>query len=83
VINGSTTWSNASAKGLGGKLGLARLSRALAQPAAAAPGYEPGVAPQWLTAPIQRFQSGVVKDYVTWIVFGLAWLRGALALVVR
>jgi multicomponent Na+:H+ antiporter subunit D len=46
-------------------------------------GYEPGVAPQWLAAPIQRFQSGVVNDYVTWIVFGLACLGGALALVLR
>jgi hypothetical protein len=26
-------------------------------------GYEPGVG---LTEPIQRFQSGVVNDYVTW-----------------
>jgi len=26
-------------------------------------GYEPGTGP---TAPIQRFQSGVVNDYVTW-----------------
>jgi multicomponent Na+:H+ antiporter subunit D len=43
-------------------------------------GYEPGTG---LTAPIQRFQSGVVNDYVTWIVFGLACLGGALALVVR
>jgi multicomponent Na+:H+ antiporter subunit D len=43
-------------------------------------GYEPGAG---LTAPIQRFQSGVVNDYVTWIVFGLACLGGALALVLR
>jgi hypothetical protein len=32
---------------------------------------------------IQRFQSGVVNDYVTWIVFGLACLGGAPALVLR
>lgn len=32
-------------------------------------GYEPGTG---LTAPIQRFQSGVLNDYVTWIVLGLA-----------
>jgi hypothetical protein len=31
-------------------------------------GYEPGTG---LTAPIQRFQSGVLNDYVTWIVLGL------------
>jgi len=43
-------------------------------------GYEPGAG---LTAPIQRFQSGVVNDYVTWIVLGLACLGGVLALVVR
>jgi multicomponent Na+:H+ antiporter subunit D len=46
-------------------------------------GYEPGVAPQWLTGPIQRFQSGVVNDYVTWIVLGLACLGGALAFAIR
>ena len=39
-------------------------------------GFEPGMG---LTAPIQRFQSGVVNDYVTWIVIGLACLGGALA----
>jgi multicomponent Na+:H+ antiporter subunit D len=39
-------------------------------------GYEPGMG---LTTPIQRFQSGVVNDYVTWIVIGLACLGGALA----
>jgi multicomponent Na+:H+ antiporter subunit D len=43
-------------------------------------GYEPGVG---FTAPIQHFQSGVVNDYVTWIVFGLACVGGALALVLR
>jgi len=43
-------------------------------------GYEPGAG---LTAPIQRFQSGVVNDYVTWIVFGLAAIGGALALIIR
>jgi multicomponent Na+:H+ antiporter subunit D len=39
-------------------------------------GFEPGMG---LTAPIQGFQSGVVNDYVTWIVIGLACLGGALA----
>jgi hypothetical protein len=39
-------------------------------------GYEPGMG---LTTLIQRFQSGVVNDYVTWIVIGLACLGGALA----
>jgi multicomponent Na+:H+ antiporter subunit D len=43
-------------------------------------GYEPGAG---LTAPIQRFQSGVINDYVTWIVLGLACVGGALALVIR
>ena len=43
-------------------------------------GYEPGAG---LTAPIQRFQSGVVNDYITWIVFGLAYAGGALALAIR
>ena len=43
-------------------------------------GHEPGVG---LTAPIERFQSGVINDYVTWIVLGLACLGGVLALVVR
>jgi multicomponent Na+:H+ antiporter subunit D len=43
-------------------------------------GYEPGAG---LTVPIQRFQSGVVNDYVTWIVLGLAGLGGVLALVIR
>ena len=43
-------------------------------------GYEPGVG---LTAPIRRFQSGVVNDYVTWIVLGLAGIGGVLTFVVR
>jgi multicomponent Na+:H+ antiporter subunit D len=43
-------------------------------------GYEPGAG---LTAPIQRFQSGVVNDYVTWLVLGLACLGGVLALTIR
>ena len=43
-------------------------------------GYEPGAG---LTGPIQRFQSGVLNDYVTWIVFGLACLGGVLAMVIR
>ena len=43
-------------------------------------GYEPGAG---LTAPIQRFQSGVVNDYVTWIVLGLACVGGVLALAIR
>jgi multicomponent Na+:H+ antiporter subunit D len=43
-------------------------------------GFEPGTG---LTRPIQRFQSGVINDYVTWIVIGLACLSGALALTFR
>jgi multicomponent Na+:H+ antiporter subunit D len=42
-------------------------------------GYEPGAG---LTRPIQRFQSGVVNDYVVWIVFGLACVGGALAFAI-
>ena len=41
-------------------------------------GYEPGTG---LVAPLRRFQSGVVNDYVTWIVLGLACVGGALAFV--
>jgi multicomponent Na+:H+ antiporter subunit D len=40
-------------------------------------GFEPGAG---LARPIQRFQSGVVNDYVTWIVIGIACLGGVLAL---
>jgi multicomponent Na+:H+ antiporter subunit D len=43
-------------------------------------GYEPGAG---LTAPIERFQSGVVNDYVTWTVVGLAILGGVFALIIR
>ena len=43
-------------------------------------GFEPGTG---LVRPIQRFQSGVVNDYVTWIVVGFACLGGALAFAIR
>jgi multicomponent Na+:H+ antiporter subunit D len=43
-------------------------------------GYEPGAG---LTALIQRFQSGVVNDYVTWAVLGLGCVGGVLALAIR
>jgi multicomponent Na+:H+ antiporter subunit D len=43
-------------------------------------GYEPGAG---LTVVIRRVHSGVINDYVTWIVAGLACLGGALALIVR
>jgi multicomponent Na+:H+ antiporter subunit D len=43
-------------------------------------GFEPGTG---LIRPIRRFQSGVVNDYVTWIVVGLACLGGALAFSLR
>jgi multicomponent Na+:H+ antiporter subunit D len=39
-------------------------------------GFEPGTG---LVRPLRRFQSGVVNDYVTWIVVGVACLGGALA----
>jgi len=31
----------------------------------------------------EGFQSGVINDYVTWIVLGLACLGGVLAVIVR
>ena len=43
-------------------------------------GNEPGAG---LTAPIQRFQSGVINDYVTWMVLGLAVIGGVLAVIIR
>jgi multicomponent Na+:H+ antiporter subunit D len=43
-------------------------------------GFEPGTG---LVTPLRRFQSGVVNDYVTWIVIGLACLGGALAFAIR
>jgi len=43
-------------------------------------GFEPGTG---LVQPIRRFQSGVVNDYVTWIVIGMACVGGALAFTIR
>ena len=43
-------------------------------------GHEPGAG---LAAPIRWLQSGVVNDYVTWIVVGLACLGGIFALIIR
>jgi multicomponent Na+:H+ antiporter subunit D len=43
-------------------------------------GCEPGAG---LIVPIQRFQSGIINDYITWVVTGLACLGGVLALIVR
>jgi len=43
-------------------------------------GYEPGAG---LTVPIRRFQSGIINDYITWLVAGVATLGGVLALVIR
>jgi multicomponent Na+:H+ antiporter subunit D len=43
-------------------------------------GFEPGAG---LERPIRRFHSGVVNDYVTWIVIGAACLGGALAFSIR
>ncbi|HEY2691770.1 MAG TPA: complex I subunit 5 family protein [Streptosporangiaceae bacterium] len=43
-------------------------------------GVEPGTG---LVRPIRRFQSGVVNDYVTWIVLGVACLGGVLAFSIR
>jgi multicomponent Na+:H+ antiporter subunit D len=36
-----------------------------------------------LVRPLDRFQSGVVNDYVTWVVLGLACLGGVLAITIR
>jgi multicomponent Na+:H+ antiporter subunit D len=43
-------------------------------------GYEPGAG---LTAAIRGFQSGVINDYITWLVTGVAVLGGVLALIIR
>jgi multicomponent Na+:H+ antiporter subunit D len=43
-------------------------------------GFEPGTG---LVRPIRLFQSGVVNDYVTWIVIGVACVGGTLAFSIR
>jgi hypothetical protein len=43
-------------------------------------GFEPGTG---LVRAIERVQSGVVNDYVTWIVVGVACVGGALAFGIR
>jgi len=43
-------------------------------------GYEPGAG---LAPAIESFQSGVVNDYIAWLVLGVAALGGVLALVIR
>jgi hypothetical protein len=43
-------------------------------------GYEPGAG---LTVAIRRFQSGVINDYITWLVAGIATLGGLLAIAIR
>ncbi len=43
-------------------------------------GYQPGAG---LTAVIRGFQSGVINDYITWLVTGVAALGGILALIIR
>lgn len=43
-------------------------------------GFEPGTG---LVGIVRGFQSGVVNDYITWIVLGLACLGGALAFAIR
>ena len=43
-------------------------------------GYEPG---RGLTVAVQRFQSGVINDYITWLVTGVAAIGAVLALIVR
>jgi hypothetical protein len=36
-----------------------------------------------LTAATRRFQSGVINDYITWLVAGVAALGGILAVIIR
>jgi hypothetical protein len=43
-------------------------------------GFEPGVG---LTVASQRFQNGVINDYITWLVTGVAAIGAVLALIVR
>jgi multicomponent Na+:H+ antiporter subunit D len=43
-------------------------------------GYEPGMG---LNNAIRSFQSGVINDYITWLVTGVAALGGILALIIR
>jgi multicomponent Na+:H+ antiporter subunit D len=43
-------------------------------------GFGPDAA---LTVFVRRFQSGVVNDYITWLVAGIAAIGGVLALIVR
>ncbi|HKR67261.1 MAG TPA: proton-conducting transporter membrane subunit [Streptosporangiaceae bacterium] len=43
-------------------------------------GFEPGMG---LVRPIQQIQSGVVNDYVMWIVVGVACIGGVLAVAIR
>jgi multisubunit Na+/H+ antiporter MnhB subunit len=43
-------------------------------------GYEPGTG---LTTVTRRFQSGIINDYITWLVTGVAALGGILALIIR
>jgi hypothetical protein len=37
----------------------------------------------FLAGPVRAFQSGVINDYVTWIVVGIAGVGGILALTLR
>ena len=59
-----------------------RLPRAVLAAAARCCAGDSSRAPGWPRS-LRRFQSGVVNDYVTWIVIGLACLGGALALAIR
>jgi multicomponent Na+:H+ antiporter subunit D len=43
-------------------------------------GYEPAAD---LAAATRRFQSGVINDYITWLVTGVAALGGILAIIIR
>ena len=43
-------------------------------------GYEPRTG---LTAATRRFQSGVINDYITWLVTGVATLGRILAIIIR
>jgi multicomponent Na+:H+ antiporter subunit D len=43
-------------------------------------GFEPGTG---LVRPIRRFQSGVINDYITWLVIGVVCVGAALAFTIR
>ena len=74
-------WPTCSAGRLGpGRLILAALALYWKRLPLLRRGPEPDLL---LGNPIRRFQSGVVNDYVTWIVIGVACIGGTLAFAIR